>query len=108
MKEDERKFIMENLKDVDWAYVMYPKIHNDDTAVDFIDAARKHYMQENGTWESALTLALLEILQQNTGSISLQELEQKLRDWMISRGLTQQPMVTFSNPDAGNFSIRVQ
>ena len=65
-------------------------------------------IRENGTWESALTLALLEILQQNTGSISLQELEQKLRDWMISRGLTQQPMVTFSNPDAGNFSIRVQ
>ena len=54
MKEDERKFIMENLKDVDWAYVMYPKIHNDDTAVDFIDAARKHYIQENGTWEEGV------------------------------------------------------
>lgn len=65
-------------------------------------------IQENGVWESALTLALLEILQQNTGSITLKQLEQKLRDWMISRGLTQKPMVTFSNPGAGNFSIRVQ
>ena len=51
MKESERKFIMENLKDVDWTYVMYPKIHNDDTACDFIDAARKHYIDEYGEWE---------------------------------------------------------
>ena len=50
MKEGERKFIMESLRDVDWAYVMYPKIHNDDTACDFIDAARKHYIQEYGEY----------------------------------------------------------
>ena len=31
MKEDERKFIMENLKDVDYTYVMNPLINGDDT-----------------------------------------------------------------------------
>ena len=48
MKEDERKFIMENLKDVDYTYVMNPLIHGDDTAIDFIDHARKKYVNENG------------------------------------------------------------
>jgi len=48
MKEDERKFIMENLKDVDYVYIMNPLIHGDDTAIDFIDHARKKYVNENG------------------------------------------------------------
>ena len=48
MKEDERKFIMENLKDVDYTYVMNPLIHGDDTAIDFIDHARRKYINENG------------------------------------------------------------
>ena len=40
MKEQERAFIMDNIKGVDWVYIMNPKIHNDTTACDFIDAAR--------------------------------------------------------------------
>jgi|TARA_Y100000287_G_C14219255_1_gene355285 D-beta-D-heptose 7-phosphate kinase/D-beta-D-heptose 1-phosphate adenosyltransferase len=48
MKEDERKFIMENLKDVDYTYVMNPLINGDDTAIDFIDHARRKYINENG------------------------------------------------------------
>ena len=30
MKEKERAFIMENLRDVDYVYIMNPLIHNDD------------------------------------------------------------------------------
>ena len=41
MKEEERKFIMENIRDVDYVYVMNPLIHNDDTTIDFIDHAKK-------------------------------------------------------------------
>ena len=48
MKEDERAFIMENLKDVDYVYIMNPLIHGDDTAIDFIDHARRKYIHENG------------------------------------------------------------
>ena len=48
MKQEERKFIMENIKNVSYAYVMNPKIHNDDTAIDFIDHARWKYIKENG------------------------------------------------------------
>lgn len=48
MKENERAFIMENLKDVDYVYIMNPLIHGDDTAIDFIDHARKKYVKENG------------------------------------------------------------
>jgi cytidyltransferase-like protein len=48
MKEGERKFIMESLRDVDYTYVMNPLIHGDDTAIDFIDHARKKYVKENG------------------------------------------------------------
>ena len=40
MKEGERKFIMESLRDVDYVYVMNPLIHGDDTAIDFIDHAK--------------------------------------------------------------------
>lgn len=50
MKEDERAFVMNNIKGVDWVYVMNPKIHDDNTAVDFIDAARRKWMKENETW----------------------------------------------------------
>ena len=48
MKEDERAFIMESLRDVDYVYVMNPLIHGDDTAIDFIDHARRKYINENG------------------------------------------------------------
>ena len=48
MKEDERAFIMESLRDVDYVYVMNPLIHGDDTAIDFIDHARRKYISENG------------------------------------------------------------
>lgn len=41
MKEDERAFIMESLRDVDYVYIMNPLIHGDDTAIDFIDHARR-------------------------------------------------------------------
>jgi len=51
MKEDERKFIMENLKDVDYAYIMNPLIHGDNTAIDFIDHAKKKFTNENDGWE---------------------------------------------------------
>ena len=60
MKEGERKFIMENLKDVDdGLYIMYPKIHNDDgKKYDFIDDPSKECIQktiyknmENGKME---------------------------------------------------------
>ena len=48
MKEDERAFIMASLRDVDYVYVMNPLIHGDDTAIDFIDHARRKYINENG------------------------------------------------------------
>ena len=47
MDSAERKFIMENIKGVDYVYVMRPKIHNDDTAIDFINHARIKYIREN-------------------------------------------------------------
>ena len=48
MKEQERAFIMENIKDVDYVYIMNPLINGDDTAIDFIDHARRKYISENG------------------------------------------------------------
>lgn len=48
MKEDERAFIMESLRDVDYVYIMNPLIHGDDTAIDFIDHARRKYINQNG------------------------------------------------------------
>lgn len=54
MKEDERAFIISNLKDVDWVYVMNPKIHNDDTAIDFIEASRRKWMRDRGEWEKGV------------------------------------------------------
>jgi len=47
MKENERKFIMESLRDVDYVYIMNPLIHGDDTAIDFIDHAKRKYIIEN-------------------------------------------------------------
>ena len=49
MKEDERRFIMQNIKGVDYVYVMHPKIHNDDTAIDFIEHARYRFVKQKGT-----------------------------------------------------------
>ena len=54
MKEQERAFVMDNIKGVDWVYIMNPKIHNDDTACDFIDASRHKWMRERGTWEDGI------------------------------------------------------
>ncbi len=49
MEERERAFIMNALKDVDWVYVMNPQDHLDDTAIDFIDAAKKRYIRLHGS-----------------------------------------------------------
>ena len=55
MKERERAFIMDNIKGVDWVYIMNPKIHNDDSACDFIDASRHKWMRERGgEWEEGI------------------------------------------------------
>jgi cytidyltransferase-like protein len=48
MNENERAFIMDNLKNVDWVYVMNPKDHLDNTAIDFIEVSRKKFIKENG------------------------------------------------------------
>jgi hypothetical protein len=48
MEQSERKFIMENIKGVSHVYVMNPKIHNDDTAIDFIDHSRMKYIKQYG------------------------------------------------------------
>ena len=37
MDEKERAFIMDNLKSVDWVYIMNPQDKLDDTAIDFIE-----------------------------------------------------------------------
>ena len=46
MKEQERAFIMSNLKAVDWVYIMNPKSSGDNTAIDFIDEARLKWIKE--------------------------------------------------------------
>ena len=46
MNEKERAFIMSNLKSVDWVYIMNPKQPSDDTAIDFIDAAKLKWTKE--------------------------------------------------------------
>jgi D-beta-D-heptose 7-phosphate kinase/D-beta-D-heptose 1-phosphate adenosyltransferase len=48
MNENERAFIMDNLKNVDWVYVMNPKDHLDNTAIDFIEVSRRKFIKENG------------------------------------------------------------
>jgi cytidyltransferase-like protein len=48
MNENERSFIMSNLKNVDWVYVMNPKDHLDNTAIDFIEKSKRKYIRENG------------------------------------------------------------
>jgi len=48
MSEKERAFIMDNIKGVDWVYVMNPKNNQDTTAVDFIEMARRKYIREHG------------------------------------------------------------
>ena len=45
---------MDNIKGVDWVYIMNPKIHNDDTACDFIDGSRHKWMRERGEWEKGI------------------------------------------------------
>lgn len=54
MSERERAFVMDNIKGVDWVYIMNPKEHTDTTAVDFIDASRQRYMREIGQWEDGV------------------------------------------------------
>ena len=51
MKDNERKFIMENIKGVDYVYVMNPRLDNDITAIDFIDHSVRKYKSEFGKWE---------------------------------------------------------
>lgn len=48
MNEGERAFVMSNLKNVDWVYIMNPKDSTDKTAIDFIESARVKYIKENG------------------------------------------------------------
>jgi cytidyltransferase-like protein len=48
MNQTERAFIMDNLKNVDWVYVMKPKDHLDNTAIDFIEKSKRKYIRENG------------------------------------------------------------
>ena len=47
MNENERAFVMSNLKNVDWVYVMNPKDYLDNTAIDFIEVSRKKFIKEN-------------------------------------------------------------
>ena len=49
MDEKERAFVMSNLKNVDWVYIMNPQDHLDDTAIDFIEAARRKFMRDNSS-----------------------------------------------------------
>lgn len=51
MKDNERKFIMENITGVDYVYIMNPRLDNDITAVDFIDHSVKKYKVDFGKWE---------------------------------------------------------
>ena len=48
MDEQERAFVMNSLKNVDWVYIMNPRDSNDDTAIDFIEASRTRYIREHG------------------------------------------------------------
>ena len=48
MNQDERAFVMSNLKNVDWVYIMNPKDHLDNTAIDFIEVSRRKFIKENG------------------------------------------------------------
>jgi cytidyltransferase-like protein len=48
MDEQERAFIMNSLKNVDWVYIMNPHERNDDTAIDFIEKARTKFIREHG------------------------------------------------------------
>jgi len=48
MDEQERAFVMNSLKNVDWVYIMNPHERNDDTAIDFIEASRTRYIREHG------------------------------------------------------------
>ena len=45
MNQTERAFIMDNLKNVDWVYVMKPKDHLDNTAIDFIEKSKTKIYQ---------------------------------------------------------------
>jgi len=48
MDEQERAFVMNSLKNVDWVYIMNPRDSNDDTAIDFIESSRTRYIREHG------------------------------------------------------------
>jgi cytidyltransferase-like protein len=54
MNENERAFVMSNLKNVDWVYVMNPKDYLDNTAIDFIEVSRKKFIKENGDLPSGV------------------------------------------------------
>lgn len=54
MNEKEREFIMSNLKNVDWVYIMSPKDHLDNTAIDFITESRKRYIKIHGNFPTGV------------------------------------------------------
>ena len=50
---------MENIKGVDWVYVMNPKLHNDNTACDFIEAVKTQMDERTrrmGRWNYGLSV----------------------------------------------------
>lgn len=54
MKGGERKYIMENLRDVDYVYIMNPRRYNDLTACDFIEHAVSQYKNKYGRFEEGV------------------------------------------------------
>ena len=53
---------MENLRDVDYVYIMNPLIHNDDT-IDFIDHNENKWTRENGDLPKGIILVMVVIEQ---------------------------------------------
>lgn len=49
MDEKERAFIVGNIKNVDWVYIMNPTDKFDDTSIDFIEQSRFRYIKQHGS-----------------------------------------------------------
>ncbi len=49
MDQTQRAYIMNAFKGVEWVYIMNPENPSDDTAIDFINAARKRYLNLYGS-----------------------------------------------------------
>jgi len=54
MDEKERAFVISNLKNVDWVYIMNPEDSTDNTAIDFIEASKRKWIRERGKWENGI------------------------------------------------------